>query len=621
MEQLHMPLFDLDDLDVPVDRYPAALVGPQEALPKLRELEIEALKGIEHVTLELQPFTILTGPNDSGKSTILQAILLGFECFRLCLDTSNWTLSKSGRALSEFDFLPVNELKDLWYRRIWKPARDREQYVRVRFTFDNGVTFVARIRFLFGMLNVGLETFEPTPTAQVLQALAGTSPVLIPATPGPQAHEPVVALAQLHRLLGTGEPSRVVRNILLQLQGEEDAQSWEFVAGVVQRYFGLDLAHIDFEPRRDLELRVPYAGQDFSLDIVSAGSGLNQMLQLAAIVAWRRPGMVLLDEPDSHLHTALQVKLLDFLLELSTHYDLQIVAATHSRDLISQAPLSAIVPVDLSRDHLEPLESVEHLLLEFERQGTVSNVDLALLYQTKRCLFVEGSTDCRLLPKIAERLGCGGFQGRGQLVPFGFGGVDELRVIPRVVQLFERMIGAQLTWAVVRDRDANLPRVIEWHREQAAELGIPHCHIWEGYSIENLLLDPHLVAAAVGLKSPAPGLGVDELSYLLQQAVQLVEEDSLAAFVTKAQAAYRKWGVENAYDQAAQDALNFLRGLTELEQKLLYYPGKRIFGQLVQLLQEEHGINLRLDDIVAQLTEDNAPEDIRRFVDMLREIA
>jgi len=116
---------------------------------------------------------------------------------------------------------------------------------------------------------------------------------------------------------------------------------------------------------------------------VPAGSGLNQILLLASVIAWRKPGIVLLDEPDAHLHSSVQTQLLDFLIELVSRFKLQVILATHSKDLIGRAPLEAIDPVDRSRRKLSPLASLDHLLLEYQRQGSVSNVDLALLYQTK----------------------------------------------------------------------------------------------------------------------------------------------------------------------------------------------------------------------------------------------
>jgi hypothetical protein len=57
-----------------------------------------------------------------------------------------------------------------------------------------------------------------------------------------------------------------------------------------------------------------------------------------------------------------------------------------------------------------------------------------------------------------------------------------------------------------------------------------------------------------------------------------------------------------------------------LEERLKFYPGKKIFGQFVQLLQNNYGINLRLDDIVAVLNKNNAPEDLKKLFVTLERI-
>ena len=40
-------------------------------------MEITSFKCIHHESIEFAPLTLLAGPNSSGKSTVLQAILLG----------------------------------------------------------------------------------------------------------------------------------------------------------------------------------------------------------------------------------------------------------------------------------------------------------------------------------------------------------------------------------------------------------------------------------------------------------------------------------------------------------------------------------------------------------------
>jgi hypothetical protein len=187
---------------------------------------------------------------------------------------------------------------------------------------------------MYGFLNIGLEVAEPPPDEALLRSLAGTGTALVPATPGPSAHEDFITLAQVHRMLGIREPSRVIRNVLFRLQQAKPGdEGLGFVSQVLSRYFGIELQNIRFDEARDLELRVPVKEEaEYALDIVSSGAGLNQLLQLAAIIAWRRPGYVLLDEPDAHLHTSIQLSLFDLLKALVERFGLQVILSTHSRE-------------------------------------------------------------------------------------------------------------------------------------------------------------------------------------------------------------------------------------------------------------------------------------------------
>jgi predicted ATPase len=617
MNQAKLPFSDMEE-PAP-DVYPGAFLNRSDRSPYLVSVDIDGLKGFDHVEIELRRLTILTGPNNSGKSTILQAIALAFECFRRCLDVSHWKLRSAGRAVSEFEFLPVNQPKDLWFKQVWKPSKDKERYVRVGLRFSNDFKCAVRLRFMYGLLNVGIEAVEGSQDEATLKEIAGSAPVLLPATPGPSSHEDHISLAQVHRLLNIREPNRVVRNVLLRLQ--EDLPALNFVKDVLNRYFSTNMDIIAFDETRDLEIRAPLREQDYSLDVVSAGSGLNQILQLASIIAWRKPGIVLLDEPDAHLHSSVQAQLLDFLTELVDEFKLQVVLATHSKDLIGRAPLETIVPVDRTRSKLGPLASIDHLLLEYQRQGTVSNVDLALLYQTKRCVFVEGPTDARLLPRLAERLRVPLFLGRDQLVLFEFSGVDKLKLLPELVKLFERLVGAKLRWGAIRDSDANIPEIKGRHEQVAQELGIPVFHQWGRYGIENYLIEPFLIAATIKRKAPEINLDAAAIETLLDEAIAAVEDNVSGPFVTKTQTAYRLYQMsENPFDAGASAATRYLRSLNTREAKIAAYPGKRIFGAVVEALQAKHKVNIRLDDLIGEITPDNAPEELMRCFEKLQAI-
>lgn len=616
-EQLDFTFSD-DDLPPP-DLHPAAFIKTTKIPPHLKSVRISGLKSFDDTEVILPKLTLLTGPNNSGKSTVLQAIALGYECLRRCTDANKWRLVESGRAVTGFEFLPVNEPRDLWFQRIWKPTKNKERAVEITLQFEKDISFSFKIRFLFGVLNIKLSNKSGEIDGALLQSLLSSAPVLLPATPGPAAHEEYLTLAAVHQLLSIREPSRVVRNILRRVQEDENQEAVNFINSILKRYFKVELGNINFDEKRDLELRAPINQGKYDLDIVSSGSGLNQILQLACIIAWRKPSLVLLDEPDAHLHSSVQAELFDLLSDLANEHNVQIILSTHSRDLISQAPLESIVPVDRTRSKLQPLQSLDHLLLEYQRYGSLSNVDLALLYQTKSCIFVEGRSDVKFLPRIAERCGFTIFTGSTQIVPFEFQGVSKLKFIPDLAKLFERLIGSSLSWGVIRDLDSTIPSIRQKYEEIGKKLGAKYFHIWNMHSLENYLLKPTLILTAINARFNEKKLSLNDIESFLSTVVNNIEDEESAVFITRAQHAYKEFDLDaNPLSAGATAANRYLKQLDNLDKKISAYPGKLIFGKLGELLQKEHGINLRIEDLIAILTTENVPEEILHCLNELK---
>ena len=94
---------------------------------------------------------------------------------------------------------------------------------------------------------------------------------------------------------------------------------------------------IDFDEVTDRYITVTYReeGHSKDFDIFSGGSGFQQFLYLFGFILLRRPTVIMLDEPDAHLHGSLQAVLLDELKRL-VEQDRQVLFATHSRELITR---------------------------------------------------------------------------------------------------------------------------------------------------------------------------------------------------------------------------------------------------------------------------------------------
>ncbi len=628
------------DEDSGVERYPTAFLAPDPDAPHLKRIHIQSFKGIKHQEIEFPQLAILAGPNNSGKSAILEAIVTAFECFRLCLDTDKWKMREHGRSVRELDCLRVNQPKDIWFqaktRRPRAPgeSRPREQYVSISLVFTNGFSFTAQIRYLYGYLNVGVTNVSENATESVLRRSASCAPVLVRGVSGLTAHEPLYTPAEVHREAGSGLLSRILRNVLSDiLQKDEKAlqtedpgshapKKFDFIREAIRRHFAVELQPFTSDPLRDLEIRSPYREEDYELDIVSAGSGLIQILQLASFVAWRASRIVLFDEPDSHLHTSLQARLFGFLKEISDRMNLQMIMATHSRDLISQAPMDSIIPVDPKKRELSSIRSTDHLLLEYKRYGGISNFDLALLYQCKRCLFVEGPSDVKYLRAFADRLGINCFQGPYQVVMFEFRGAGKFTMLRDLVELFERMVGSPITWMVLRDRDWAIPSVIEKYKEQARAKGISNFHIWQRFSIENYLLETPNLHAAVSRKldhMQRDRISQDEITQLLQDACYNLSDECRAQYVSQTMWFYKNLGISDDWaTDGPRDALRFWdTSARDPKNLVVNLPGGRIFGNFVKRLQDNCGVNIKPEEVISVMTPDMVPEEVRIFLGKL----
>src|SRR4030043_69028 len=90
---------------------------------------------------------------------------------------------------------------------------------------------------------------------------------------------------------------------------------------------------------RESALRIP-------LDIVSAGSGFLQVLQILTHALQSPSPVLLLDEPDAHMHTQLQEHFINLLRKFANDYEMQIIMASHSEKFTRTMELSEIRLID-----------------------------------------------------------------------------------------------------------------------------------------------------------------------------------------------------------------------------------------------------------------------------------
>ena len=143
------------------------------------------------------------------------------------------------------------------------------------------------------------------------------------------------------------------------------------------------------------------AEQGAPLDIASAGSGFQQVLMLLAFLNTRRNAVMLLDEPDAHLHMILQDAIYHELRSTAARHGSQLIVATHSEVVINTVEPRELV-VTLSQPRLVADNQERSRLISSLR--VLSNADVTQALVVRGILYVEDYTDINILRAWAETL-------------------------------------------------------------------------------------------------------------------------------------------------------------------------------------------------------------------------
>ncbi len=311
---------------------------------QVKSVRIQNFKRFESLQVEHTSMDCLVGANNSGKTTLLQALALFDFCVHHCLDRKNGQLQLRRRTISPEDFyvLPVTNPMDIWHERRTM-AGGKQRRVNVAVELDSGDQVTATVKLDFNRFGVGIETSDESQEAlnRLLDLRISYLPVFSMFLPREERRLSAAIEDELVR----GRVNSVIRNLLLELKKEDrDEELME----ILRRSFpNLKDMEILFDEVTDRYITVTYkeAERPKEFDIFSAGSGFQQFLYLFGFILLRDPTVIMLDEPDVHLHGSLQAVLLDELKRL-VEQGKQVLFATHSRELITRVSPESILSLD-----------------------------------------------------------------------------------------------------------------------------------------------------------------------------------------------------------------------------------------------------------------------------------
>lgn len=389
--------------------------------------------------------TLLVGGNNAGKSTLIHALAVWEFCKVILLHEkgrsvfSSSALGKSeGFGMSAEEFLPiaVPSLNHLWTNlKTQLSPKEKEEWpdqysgyiMRIKCTWDYqdatdkmleiGLSLV-NDRLFIRVTNSNLVDGDYLPTIVYLPTFAGVLP-----------KENKVTVAERRAYLGKGMAGSIIRNMIYDLYLEDKSIKAELLQGknrlgdtqkrelqersplqkLQQNLRTTFFSELEIEPfseefhtvlrvnerkvvkREDGNIEVLPKSKYTPRDIITQGSGFLQWLSIFAIMYSSSIDILLLDEPDAHLHASLQSELLNRLCAIAE--DKQILISTHSVEMIRQAPLKMIYSMD----------KCGYLEEETARAGALTGIGseyfpkIDLLKRYKNLIFIENESDKNVL--------------------------------------------------------------------------------------------------------------------------------------------------------------------------------------------------------------------------------
>ncbi len=480
----------------------------------IRKLEVRNFKRFKSASFDLDDRLVIVGPNNCGKTTLLQAISLWAEAW--------WHWSKDEAAagwLREDGSAPVRtsengyvtttvdtvrsvsvlDFADLWYNKVvQEPVVPEKQpivlemhttewHVALELHFRTSATLA--VRPADAVLGKELRACLHRPLA----------PVYISSALRIEENEAELADHILPIRLSSGRGASVLRNMLLRLSESDDA--WDALVNSIHSLFGYTVSR----PSGGDPLRVYYrhSESDSLLEIACAGSGFLQVLLLFSSLLYSRANIILVDEPDMHLHRLLQNEVygqLDRAQNLllgkngrdqarhpHEEWD-QLVVSTHSDVLVDEVDLDRLRSVTNTG-----LLEVQHKPVLKEALRVVTNSDIHTALVVGRIIYVEGDTDVPILRAWAKAIGHPllSFLEKPFIVHTA---KKEGREFAKTHYRALHTVVPSLRGIELRDRNNN--DISQSTRDEAMRSTPPRTY-WHRYEIENYLLHPDAIMRVV----------------------------------------------------------------------------------------------------------------------------
>lgn len=523
-------------------------------------IRTENFKRIRDVEITLSDVTVLIGGNNSGKSSLLQGIHVAITALQSarCASASSKPVSTLG--LEQLIYKPSSDPMQLNH----KAEMSGKAGPDITFTYastqaDEPKSFKLSMR-RGKNANISVTFDHKNSFYKRASGRARPLSIFVPGLAGVALREERRTEAIVTTGIAQGDANLYLRNVLLRLT-EAPAKLERFHSIIEEIFPRLQItSSFDERVHTYIEIFVDFDGTRVPLEMV--GTGTLQAIQLVAYATMYDPGLLLLDEPDAHLHPSNQRILAATLLKIAEQGNAKIILATHSRHIFDAVTRSSLTDVvwlkDGTRQERKATEDLSILL-------DLGALDSYELLRNDRCRVVVLTEDTKS-DRLRTLLEVNGFI-PDQFMLQAFNGVSNIMMCAAVADFFLKQ-GSDTHVLVHRDSDCLLPEEIRWYR-QKENIKLPdRCELFFTplTDVEHQFCQPRHLAGTLGIEVDEANAIIDRL--ISANGATLAMEFAQKRIELKSKILKDKPDVPSATDLA--------RERVSFEQ----IKGKRLFGLL-----------------------------------------
>lgn len=385
----------------------------------ISKITIKNFRQIKEQTIDLnQQSVVIIGPNNGGKSTLLQAISLFAIAVKIWgvekIDKKTKAHKRRGVAinLEELLNISVTDFKELWTALAVREGTTNDEgkpitkNIRIEIIargFTDNQAWETGFEFDYGrdsLIYARLTQNDQGELYDFPEILLNEKIGFLPSVAGLKPTEDKLETGSILRYIGNGNTSDILRNVCYLLYDREDKSGWNKFAGEISSLFNVTLNSPKYIPTTGL-LKMSYnEGGKKSVDLSSLGSGTKQAILLFSYLLAFPNTVNLLDEPDAHLEVIRQSNIYDRISNLAKENNSQLIIASHSESVMNRAfSKDLVISAMLGKfDQVNDKKYINSVLRDFGYE------QFLIARQRPHIFYYEGTTDLDFIKAFCKKL-------------------------------------------------------------------------------------------------------------------------------------------------------------------------------------------------------------------------